>query len=47
MLADETDFVIGVDTHRDRHSAAIVNATGGVLEELELAASSVRLPQRA
>jgi transposase len=39
MLADETDFVIGVDTHRDRHSAAIVNATGGVLEELELAAS--------
>ncbi len=40
MLADETDFVIGVDTHRDRHSAAIVNATGGVLEELDLAASS-------
>jgi transposase len=40
MLADETDFVIGVDTHRDRHSAAIVNTTGGVLEELDLAASS-------
>jgi transposase len=39
MLADETDFVIGVDTHRDRHAAAIVTATGGVLAELELAAS--------
>ena len=40
MLADETDFVIGVDTHRDRHSAAIVNATGGVLEQWDLAAST-------
>jgi transposase len=32
MLADEVDFVIGVDTHRDAHALAVVAApTGGVL----------------
>ena len=31
MLADDVDHVIGVDTHRDTHSAAIVAATGTVL----------------
>jgi transposase len=32
MLADEVDFVIGVDTHRDAHALAIVAApTGGVV----------------
>jgi transposase len=31
MLADEADFVIGGDTHRDQHALAIVRAaTGGV-----------------
>jgi transposase len=31
MLADETDYVIGVDTHRDEHALAVVAAaTGGV-----------------
>jgi transposase len=41
MLADEVDFVIGVDTHRDAHALAIVAApTGGVvLVEPWLAAS--------
>ena len=35
MLAGVLDFVIGVDTHRDTHTAAIVNATtGGVIEHL-------------
>ena len=30
MLAGAVEFVIGVDTHRDTHTAAIVNAaTGG------------------
>lgn len=31
MLADETDHVIGVDTHRDRHSAAILTASGALV----------------
>ena len=38
MLADEVDFVIGVDTHKDSHSAAVVNATGGVVAGLEAVA---------
>jgi transposase len=32
MLADQVDHVIGVDTHRDLHAAAIVAAPSGVLE---------------
>jgi transposase len=31
MLADEVDHVIGVDTHRDTHAAAIVAALSGAL----------------
>ena len=31
MLADETDFVIGVDTHRDEHALAVVVAASGVV----------------
>jgi transposase len=35
MLTGAVDFVIGVDTHRDSHTAAIVQAnTGGVVEHL-------------
>jgi hypothetical protein len=30
MLADEIDHVIGVDTHKDSHSAAVVSPTGAV-----------------
>jgi hypothetical protein len=29
MLADEVDYVIGVDTHRDEHTLAIVNDRQG------------------
>ena len=32
MLADQVDHVIGVDTHRDLHAAAIVAALSGALE---------------
>jgi transposase len=41
MLADEVDFVVGVDTHRDGHALAVVAAaTGGVvIVERWLAAS--------
>ena len=28
MLADQVDHIIGVDTHRDSHSAAAVSPTG-------------------
>jgi len=39
MLAEEVDYVIGVDTHKDAHTAALVNATGGVVSGVEVAAS--------
>jgi len=40
MLADELDYVIGVDTHRDAHSLAVVAAANGgvVLVEPSLSA---------
>ena len=38
MLADEVDYVIGVDTHRDQHVLAVVVATTGAV----VAQSSVR-----
>jgi hypothetical protein len=31
MLADELDYVVGVDTHRDQHTLAIVAAPTGAL----------------
>ena len=40
MLADEVDYVIGVDTHRDRHTLAVVVApTGAVLAQTVVRAS--------
>jgi len=30
MLADELDYVLGVDTHRDEHVLAVVAAPAGV-----------------
>ena len=39
MLGEEDDYVIGVDTHKDSHSAAVVNAAGGVVAGVEVAAS--------
>src|ERR671931_448613 len=41
MLADQLDYVIGVDPHRDTHALAIVDArTGGVVYEGSVSASS-------
>ena len=41
MLADELDYVVGVDTHRDRHAVAIVDAhTGAVIAETTTAANA-------
>ena len=33
MLAEQTDYVIGVDTHRDRHSAATLASNGALVDE--------------
>ncbi len=42
MLADQADHVIGVDTHRDTHTAAVVaTATGAIGEPLTSAADSL------
>jgi transposase len=39
MLADEVDYVIGVDTHRDQHTLAVVVApTGAVVAESSVSA---------
>ena len=41
MLADQLDYVIGVDTHRDRHAVAVVESrTGVVVFEAVVAADS-------
>ena len=40
MLADEVDFVVGVDTHADRHALAVVDAaTRQTCRQLTVAAS--------
>jgi transposase len=42
MLADEVDYVVGVDTHRDEHVLAVVVAPSGAL----VAQRSVRASAR-
>ncbi len=40
MLADQLDYVVGVDPHRDVHALAIVDVrTGGVVFETSVSAS--------
>jgi hypothetical protein len=39
MLEGKVDHVIGVDTHRDAHAAAILDHNGGLLGQLELPSS--------
>jgi transposase len=36
MLEGKVDHVIGVDTHRDRHAAAILDRNGGLIAQLEV-----------
>jgi hypothetical protein len=36
LLEGNIDHVIGVDTHRDAHAAAILDCSGGLLAQLEL-----------
>lgn len=40
MLADELDYVIGVDTHRDEHALVVLAAGGAVLAERAVRADS-------
>ena len=46
MLADTVELVIGVDTHKDTHTAAVVvAATGAVLQQLTVPATSAGYQQ--
>lgn len=40
MLAEQVDHVIGVDTHRDSHTAAVLDTMGGVEAETTVAADA-------
>ena len=41
MLADELDFVVGVDPHRDSHTLGVLEVrTGAVVYEATVAADS-------
>ena len=42
MLADELDYVVGVDTHRDEHVIAVVAAPAGAMIAGAAAAASAR-----
>ena len=39
MLEGKVDAVIGVDTHRDAHTAAILDRNGGLVTQLEVPSS--------
>jgi hypothetical protein len=42
MLADELDYVLGVDTHRDEHVMAVVTAPAGAVVAGAAAAATAR-----
>jgi len=46
MLEGKVDAVIGVDTHRDSHTAAILDHNGGLLGQLEVPSSQAGYEQR-
>ena len=41
MMTDEVDVVIGVDTHKHTHTAAVVTAVGGVVSTTTVATTVV------
>jgi hypothetical protein len=45
MLTGQVDYVIGVDTHRDTHAAAVTDPTGGVLAEVVASADDAGYAQ--
>jgi transposase len=40
MLAEQADHIVGVDSHRDSHTAAVCNPNGAVTAEVTLAADA-------
>jgi transposase len=44
MLEGQVDAVIGVDTHRDRHAAALLDPNGGVRAALEVPSDRAAMP---
>ena len=48
MLADQLDYVVGVDPHRDSHALAVVEVVSGVVVfESTVAANSDGYARRA
>ena len=45
MLEGKVDHVIGVDTHRDSHAAAVLDPTGGLLAQVQTPASQAGYEQ--
>jgi hypothetical protein len=45
MLTGQVDYVIGVDTHRDTHAAAVTDPTGGVLAQVTVTADQAGYAQ--
>jgi hypothetical protein len=45
MLADEVDYVIGVDTHRDEHAVAAIDRVGRIVMEAATAANDAAFAQ--
>jgi transposase len=45
MVAEEFDFVVGVDTHRDNHSVAVLNRAGAILTRLQVGACAAGYQQ--
>ena len=39
MVADEVDYVVGVDTHRDEHVVAVLTAPAGAVVAKQAVAS--------
>ena len=40
-LTDEVDYVVGVDTHMDTHTAAVCDARGRAVSQLQVPATTV------
>jgi len=45
MLEGRVEHVIGVDTHRDSHAAAVLDPTGGLVSQVEIPASQAGYEQ--
>lgn len=39
MLEGRVEHVVGVDTHRDSHAAAVLDPTGGLVAQVEISSS--------